>query len=354
MTKPLSFARHLALLTLLVLGPGLPGAAVEVPPPCWPGQTLISHGELRVSCRSYLDRLRQRWRQIAAVSSVSQANFLFPQLKLQTANSFLGPVIWAQLLRERGLQVSEQEILAALQEGADFADEGDLRAYYQRKQAAYFDDVDLHYFLLAELSRRKLIQSYSAGVVLDEKQLKAKYDADPALFALPEAVEISQILVREKAATIRSGSQAIPEQFDEIQQALSSGMTFEQAVLTYSQDRISRPQQGRLGWIQVREGQRSNPLAAAVLKLAPGQITPRPVRTPLGWHLLKRGNYRKAQPRSYAQVRDAIRRHLLETQANEKIDRRWGEILAQTPYHIDQKLIDGLEPKHLLSRFDPP
>ena len=73
MPKPLSAcARYILLLTLLVLAPGLPGTAVEVPPPCWPGQTLISHGELRVSCRSYLTRLRLRWSQMASGGGVEE------------------------------------------------------------------------------------------------------------------------------------------------------------------------------------------------------------------------------------------------------------------------------------------
>lgn len=68
--------------------------------------------------------------------------------------------------------------------------------------------------------------------------------------------------------------------------ALKNGMSWEEAVRTYSQDQPSVTNQGYIGWIDY--GSRYNPqFVYAVMNIDPSQAFSSPVRSPYGYHIFR-------------------------------------------------------------------
>jgi len=67
-------------------------------------------------------------------------------------------------------------------------------------------------------------------------------------------------------------------------QQLQQGMNFAQLAMQKSIDPISRSQGGDLGWLA--PPQMLPPVAEVVVKMNKGQITPEPIQSKVGWHLV--------------------------------------------------------------------
>ena len=67
---------------------------------------------------------------------------------------------------------------------------------------------------------------------------------------------------------------------------IQQGTNFAQLAIQYSLDKSSAPAGGDLDWVS--EGEILQPeVEAAIFSLAPGQLSPEPVRSSLGWHIIE-------------------------------------------------------------------
>jgi parvulin-like peptidyl-prolyl isomerase len=70
------------------------------------------------------------------------------------------------------------------------------------------------------------------------------------------------------------------------QSKIEGGMGFEEASRLYSQDNQSKDKGGDLGYIDRIGGEQAIENAAFALEV--GEITPRPIMSMFGWHVIKR------------------------------------------------------------------
>ncbi|GAC1348347.1 MAG: peptidylprolyl isomerase [Acetobacteraceae bacterium] len=133
---------------------------------------------------------------------------------------------------------------------------------------------------------------------LTDDAVKARYDRDAAHKAGEEEVRASHILVadEDKAKAI------IAE--------LKGGASFADLAKKNSTDPSAAQNAGDLGFFKKTDMLPEFSEAAFALK--PGEITPSPVHTRFGWHVIKLEERRTAAPPTLEQSRDEIRQQLIQ------------------------------------------
>lgn len=132
-----------------------------------------------------------------------------------------------------------------------------------------------------------------------EKEARDWYSAHREELRIPELHRVSHLFLssHDPKRPDRRG------QIEALRAQIQQEGDFQRLVALHSEDARSRPLQGDLGWM----GRRGVPpeFLEAVKKLPVGQISP-PVRTSLGWHLLRVTERQKPRIPAFEEVREEI------------------------------------------------
>ncbi|MGO9038017.1 MAG: peptidylprolyl isomerase [Steroidobacteraceae bacterium] len=131
-------------------------------------------------------------------------------------------------------------------------------------------------------------QKYLKGQEPTDAQLHAEYDTAIASMDKTE-YHARHILVSSK------------DQADQILKKLKGGAKFEDLAKSQSLDTGSKANGGDLGWFTTSH--MVKPFADAVKDLKKGEITPQPVQTQYGWHVIQLEDTREAAPPPFDQVK---------------------------------------------------
>jgi len=139
-----------------------------------------------------------------------------------------------------------------------------------------------------------------------DEALRARYDRDAAGRTAEEEVRARHILVPNEsdARTILA----------EIQR----GGNFEEVARRRSTDPAAR-NGGDLGFF--RRGDMVPEFATAAFALQAGQVTPAPVRTQFGWHVIKVEERRSSRGPSFEDSRDTLRQTMIEEEVQAAVQR---------------------------------
>jgi peptidyl-prolyl cis-trans isomerase C len=183
------------------------------------------------------------------------------------------------------------------------------RAIVQAARAARLDqDPEVRRRLqLAENAelRDTLLRREVLPRVTDET-LRARYERDAANRPAEEEVRARHILVPNEA-----DARAI---LAEIQR----GASFEEVARRRSTDPAAR-NGGDLGFF--RRGDMVPEFAAAAFALQPGQVSPNPVRTQFGWHVIKVEERRSSRGPSFEDSKDTLRQTMIEEEVQAAVQR---------------------------------
>ncbi|WPB85632.1 peptidylprolyl isomerase [Sediminicoccus rosea] len=139
-----------------------------------------------------------------------------------------------------------------------------------------------------------------------EDLLRARYERDAANRSAEQEVRARHILVANEA-----DARAI---LAEIQR----GANFEEVARRRSTDPAAR-NGGDLGFF--RQGDMVPEFAAAAFALQPGQVSPAPVRTQFGWHVIKVEERRTSSGPTFEESRDTLRQALVEEEVLAAVQR---------------------------------
>jgi peptidyl-prolyl cis-trans isomerase C len=148
---------------------------------------------------------------------------------------------------------------------------------------------------LLQLSRLEILQQAGATHYLDDKkptdaELKAEYDAQVA--GMPK----TQYHARHILVASQDAAQKIIDQ-------LKKGAKFEDLARKDSID-SSKEQGGELGWFTAAN--MVKPFADAVVSLKKGEVTPAPVQSQYGWHVIQLEDTRDTPVPPLDQVKDRV------------------------------------------------
>jgi peptidyl-prolyl cis-trans isomerase C len=147
----------------------------------------------------------------------------------------------------------------------------------------------LHSQILAEAGAQKYVKSISPT----DAELHAEYDTQVASMDKTE-YHAQHILVAAKDKDLAV----------QIIKKLKGGAKFEDLAKADSIDPGSKAQGGDLGWFTLAH--MVKPFGEAVKSLKKGEITPEPVQTQYGWHIIKLEDTRDAVPPPFDQLKTQL------------------------------------------------
>ena len=261
--------RRLSLFSVLLLAStalATAQVAAPAPPPIGAPVGVPSAGPDPVVARVAGEEIR--------ASELAEAAQNLPEELRGMPAPVLYPMLIDQLIDRRII------VLTARKQGFD-------RDPAVQKQVARATDTALQNALL----------SREIGPTLTDEAIKARYDRDYANKPGEEEVHARHILVEDEAK-----AKAIIAQ-------LAGGADFAELAKSSSKD-PGATSGGDLGFF--KKSDMLPEFADAAFALKPGEVTPTPVQTRFGWHVIKLEERRSAPPPSLDQVRDEIRQLLIQ------------------------------------------
>lgn len=163
-----------------------------------------------------------------------------------------------------------------------------------------------------EESRKDLLQqAFFATAVknhpVTDTQIKAEYDRYASQFSGTKEVQVHQIVLADEAAA----NKVIAE--------LKKGGKFD-VLVKQSIDANSRNRGGDMGWGNLATME--PPLAAALQAIPKGQISTKPLKSSMGWHVFRIDDIRDAKPAPL----DAIKQRIAHDLQNKVIQQAVGEL----------------------------
>ena len=151
----------------------------------------------------------------------------------------------------------------------------------------------------ADTALQNALLSEEVGPQITDAKLHAAYQAQYANKKGEEEVHARHILVATEA------------QADDIIKQLHNGADFATLAKKMSTDKeTAQANGGDLGWF--KKGDMLPEFSNAAFSMKKGEITPKPVHTRYGWHVIQVLDTRVAPPVSYDSVKDTIRQQLLQ------------------------------------------
>ena len=197
-----------------------------------------------------------------------------------------------QLAKEMGVKVSDQELDRAI---GRIAEQQKMSLQDMRNQ---MEKEGMPYATFREEIRNEMMMQRLREHEVDNKIQISDAEVDTYL-AAEKAAAADQVELNIAQILVRIPENATPEQIaarksraDEVARQLRTGADFAKIAATYS-DAPDALKGGEIGW---RDPNRLPPLfAEALMKLAPGQVTP-VIRSNTGFHLIKLVGKRSAAP----------------------------------------------------------
>lgn len=166
----------------------------------------------------------------------------------------------------------------------------------------------------------KLRDIVAGGITVSDAAAEKYFNDNPTMFQKPGGIQIYHILVDNEAKAA------------EIMAKIKQGHDFAGLAKQYSLDPGSKDQGGDVGL--VNDSTNFVPeFKQAALALQPGQLSPQPVKTNYGYHIIKAGARHAAAPQSFEKVKDQLKLEL----ANEEQNRTFETYLEQLKNNADIK-----------------
>lgn len=167
---------------------------------------------------------------------------------------------------------------------------------------------------------------------ISEDALKAKYDQDIAGKPGDTEVHARHILVQDEA----TAKKIIAE--------LKKGGDFAALSKQYSKDPGAAQQGGDLGWFKKTD--MVPEFADAAFALKDNEVTPNPVHTQFGWHVIQTLGHRTTQPPTFEQAHDELRQRVAQAAVQKAVTEARQEVKVET-FNLDgspAKATDSAEP----------
>ncbi|MCX8133924.1 MAG: peptidylprolyl isomerase [Roseococcus sp.] len=204
-----------------------------------------------------------------------------------TLRALLPPQVFEQLV-DRAI-TDRAMVQAARAAGLDREEE-------LRRRLRQFEENELREALL----RREVLPR------LTEEALRARFEREQAARPPEEEVRARHILV------------ASEQEARAVLLEIQRGASFEEVARRRSTDPAAR-NGGDLGFF--RRGDMVPEFAAAAFALQPGQVSPAPVRTQFGWHLIRVEERRPWRGPSFEDSREALRQQAIEEEVAAAVQR---------------------------------
>jgi peptidyl-prolyl cis-trans isomerase C len=188
-----------------------------------------------------------------------------------------------------------------------------------------------------EVEERALVSAFlerQVGPRITDAAVKARFDKDVGSQPPTQEVHARHILVEDEATAKK------------IIADLKKGGDFAALSKQYSKDAAAVEQGGDLGWFKTTD--MVPEFSAAAFALKDKEVTPVPVHTQFGWHVIQTLDHRAGTPPTFDQVKDQLRQQMI----NEEVHKVLAQAHADVP--VERFNLDGTAVKATDQAMPPP
>ncbi len=178
------------------------------------------------------------------------------------------------------------------------------------------------------------VLSKEVGPSVTDDAVHARYDQELAGKPGEDEVHARHILVDSEAAAKKIIAQ------------LKAGGDFAALAKQYSKDPSGAQQGGDLGFF--KKDEMVPEFATAAFALQPGQVSPEPVHSQFGWHVILLVERRHAEPPSFDQARDELRQKMIQEGVQKAVAK------ARAAASVERFNLDGSQIRATDSAEPPP
>jgi foldase protein PrsA len=178
------------------------------------------------------------------------------------------------------------------------------KTWLQSLNASGFSNWSLWWMVRSDLRARDwILKQTTSELEVTEAECRAFYESHIPDFFFPERIHASHLFLAAPPKTAPETAQAKQSAIEAFSVRLASGEDFAALVAENSEDEATKLRGGDLGWFTAV---RMPPdFVAAAMKLQPGGISG-PIRTRLGFHIIKLVEMQPARERSFDEMRGDI------------------------------------------------
>ncbi len=214
-----------------------------------------------------------------------------------------------QEAKKQNIEPSEEEIEERLKEAmSKFQDK---EAFEKAIRAQGLNIWELKKIYKEQIMVRKIVRLYvRSKMQITPTQISEYYSKHPDDFKIPQSREVSQILIKYQPGEDESLTQRTVAQVEEL---LTMGADFAVIAKKYSQG-ANAPDGGNMGLVQ--KGAMAKEIDEVIFSLNEGQIS-KPIRTNIGFVILKIGAIHEENIQPQEEVKDKIEDLLFEENTKE-------------------------------------
>jgi peptidyl-prolyl cis-trans isomerase SurA len=230
-------------------------------------------------------------------------------------------------MKKRKIEVPDRDVDAAINDvlKASKLTEDDLKKALAREGmtfAAYRQKVR------DELGKMRLVgREIKSKVVIEDEELRKRYQENPEKYSEPLEVQIQQIFFPLRQNAPKDQVAAVQREALTILERARRGDDFTQLAKVYSRG-PEASEGGVLGYFKKHELVRE--VEDAGFKLKPGEISDL-VRSSAGFHILKVLDRKGGEPRPFAEVQSRIREEVMQEESEKKFN-EWMKELKSKAY----------------------
>lgn len=252
----------------------------------------------------------------------------------EVLEQFITEKLLADEVKRAGIEVSEPDIdqyISQIKERSRISDE-ELKAALSREGVSV---EKYRASIRAEIEKSEIInRQVRKRVNITPEDIERYYRLNPQKFTTPERVRLRHILVSVAPGTPPGKEKELFQKAGEIRQRALSGEDFGKLARAYSEG-AGAEDGGDIGWVK-RGSLLKEIEQVAFGKLSVGDVS-EPLRTSLGFHLIKLEEKDSGRLLPLAEVRDKIRAELYATALEERYQ-RWLKTDLRKNHRVDVKL----------------
>jgi len=213
----------------------------------------------------------------------------------------------------------------------------DTRVLAQEAEKTGLDKDPAVQRAMHEVQERALVSAFlerQVGPQITDAAVKARFDKDVGGQPPTQEVHARHILVEDEATAKK------------IIADLKKGGDFAALSKQYSKDAAAVEQGGDLGWFKTTD--MVPEFSAAAFALKDKEVTPVPVHTQFGWHVIQTLDHRAGTPPTFDQVKDQLRQQMI----NEEVHKVLAKAHADVP--VERFNLDGTAMKATDQAVPPP
>jgi len=213
----------------------------------------------------------------------------------------------------------------------------DTRVLAQEAQKTGLDKDPAVQRAMHEVRERALVSAFlerQVGPHITDAAVKARFDKDVGGQPPTQEVHARHILVDDEA----TAKKIIAE--------LKKGGDFAALSKQYSKDAAAVEQGGDLGWFKTTD--MVPEFSSAAFALKDKEVTPVPVHTQFGWHVIQTLDHRAGTPPTFDQVKDQLRQQMI----NDEVHKVLAQAHADVP--VERFNLDGTAMKATDQAMPPP